>query len=79
MEVEIVAGDGCGKIWEGCLFGTDVVGADFLADVAAKYPVADFGTQFFWDDALVFDCEVGDAFPRIQNVGFGKRICGTNL
>ena len=56
LQIEIVAGDGCGKVWEGGLFGTDVVGADFLANVAAKDPVADFGTQVFWDYAFVFDC-----------------------
>ena len=68
MEVEIVAGDGCGEIWEGCLFGTDVMRTDFLADVATKNPVADFGAEVFWNDTFVFDCEVGNAFGCVHFV-----------
>ena len=50
------------------MFGTDVMGADFLADVAAKNPVADFGSEVFWNDAFVFDCEVGNAFGCVHFV-----------
>lgn len=50
------------------LFGV-VVGADFLADVAAveEFGVLYFGGEVGWDGVFVFDCEVGDAKAGVDD------------
>src|SRR5690606_302082 len=47
-----------------------------LAVVAAEYPVAHRGAQLLGNGALELDGQVGDAAPRIQDIGADKGIGG---
>ena len=49
--------------------GFSIEGADLLADVAAKDPVADGFVKFRWDRVAELDGEVGDAAGGVHFVG----------
>ena len=68
---EIVAG---GELRLRAALGELVPRADGEAVVAAIDAIADRGAELVRDRPLVLDGEIGDAAPRIEPVGRGKRV-----
>ncbi len=56
-----------------------IPGADNLAVIAAKDPVAHHWAQCLGNGLLAFDSEIGNTLSGIQYIGLGKGISRTNF
>ena len=61
------------------LMGMPVPWADFEAFIAPEDPVAHQGAELLRDGTRVFNGEVSQASSRIQNIGLGKGLGGTDF